>query len=633
MSNRRRPNVETNMKLNPEQQAAADFQDGICCVIAIPGSGKTLTLSKRIETLVKKYSVDPSEILAVSFTKSASEAIRQKLAPSLNELSSRVHLATIHSFCHFLLRNEGRVFEILSGRDQIIFMRDIMRRLKAKELSIGMVLREISLGKNNMVSVEEFRCLYEGDKSMQKIADIYEAYDREKAKRLQLDFDDLLVETHRLLTENEAVREKYRGIFRHLLVDEWQDTNVIQAEILKILVDGKDSGTSFYVVGDDFQAIFNFNGASISNILNFHDMFPNAKQMFLTRSYRSTPQILRACQNLIRHNTKKIDKELRTNNSDGEDVIVLESSNEQTEAGSLVNEIRELVDRRGFAYTDIACLYRCNFQSRVIEEALSQHKIPYHVENGLNFYARREVKVLLDYLRLISNPDSEGGDEALKSVINVPNRYLGRKFMAELDSFRADAGIHLYEKLKSMPVELPYLRKNIREFIQLIDPFIADAETLYPAELIQLLRSALDYDRVVVDSDLAAPDDPKVENINQLVMAATRFNDVKSFLDYTDSFQDEAVTNSRDGVRLSSIHRSKGLEWPVVFCVGMIEGLLPSKKGLLDLESERRVAFVAISRAMKLLYLSHSLTYLGTAAKRSIFLDEILGNVQPPSRL
>jgi DNA helicase-2/ATP-dependent DNA helicase PcrA len=617
------------MKLNPEQQAAADFQDGICCVIAIPGSGKTLTLSRRIETLVKKYSVDPSEILAVSFTKSASEAIRQKLAPSLNELSSRVHLATIHSFCHFLLRNEGRVFEILSGRDQIIFMRDIMRRLKAKELSIMMVLREISLGKNNMVSVDEFRILYEGDKSMQKIANIYEAYDREKAKRLLLDFDDLLVETHRLLTESEAVKEKYRGIFRHLLVDEWQDTNILQAEILKILVDGNESGTSFYVVGDDYQSIFNFTGASISNILNFSDMFPNAQLMFLSRNYRSTPQILKACHNLIRHNTKKIDKELLTNNPDGEDVIVLESSNEETEALALVNEIRELVDRRGFAYTDIACLYRCHFQSRHLEEAFSRHKIPYHIENGLNFYDRREVKVLLDYLRLIANPNSDEGDEALRSVINVPNRYLGRKFMAELDSFRGGDGIHLYEKLKSMPVELTYLRKNIREFIQLIDPLIEDAENLHPAELIQMLRSALDYDRVVVDSDLPAPDDPKIENLNQLAMAAARFSNIGSFLDYTDSFQNEAISDNRDGVRLSSIHRSKGLEWPVVFVVGLIEGLLPSKKGMMDLDSERRVAFVAISRAMKLLFLSHSLTYMGQPAKKSIFLDEILGVKEP----
>jgi DNA helicase-2/ATP-dependent DNA helicase PcrA len=183
----------------------------------------------------------------------------------------------------------------------------------------------------------------------------------------------------------------------------------------------------------------------------------------------------------------------------------------------------------------------------------------------------------------------------------------------------------------TMPVELPYLRKNIREFIQLIDPLIAEAENLHPAELIQLLRSALDYDRVVVDSDLPVPDDPKIENLNQLVMASARFNNIKSFLDYTDSFQDQAATNSREGVRLMSVHRSKGLEWPCVFVIGMIEGLLPSKKGLMDLESERRVAFVAISRAMQILFLSHSLTYMGQPAKRSIFLDEILGTKAPES--
>jgi DNA helicase II / ATP-dependent DNA helicase PcrA len=314
-------------------------------------------------------------------------------------------------------------------------------------------------------------------------------------------------------------------------------------------------------------------------------------------------------------------------NPDGEDVIVLESSSEETEALSLVNEIRELVDRRGFKFTDIACLYRCNFQSRHLEEAFSQHKIPYHIENGLCFYDRREVRIMLDYLRAIVNPNSEEGDEALKSIINVPNRYIGRKFMAELDEFQPGSSLHLYEKLLSMPIELPYIRKNVREFIQLIDPLIADAETLQPAELIQLLRSALDYDRYITDDDMPSPDDVKIENLNQLVMAASRFNNIPAFIEYTETFQNEAVSDNRNGVRLMTVHRSKGLEFPVVFLVGMVENILPSKKG--NLEEERRICFVAISRAMKLLYLSHSLTYLGTPAKRSIFLDEILGNIQP----
>jgi DNA helicase II / ATP-dependent DNA helicase PcrA len=618
-----------NMKLNKEQQAAADFLDGICVVVAVPGAGKTLTMTHRIGNLVNKHGIAPESILGLTFTRNAADSMREKLAPVLNDMACRVHLATIHSFCHFLLRSEGRMFNILSGKDQLIFLRDIMKRLRMKELTTGMVLREISLAKNNLIDVAEFRELYGDDKTMQKVADIYEAYDQGKQKRLLMDFDDLLLEVYRLLNENELVREKYRGTFRHLLVDEYQDTNPVQMEILKILVNGNEEGASFWACGDDWQSVYGFIGASVANILNFRDIFPGAEQLILNLNYRSTPQILRACQNLIQHNQKRIDKELRTGNPDGEDVVVLESSSEETEALSLVNEIRELVDRRGYAHTDIAVLYRCNFQSRVIEESFSQHKIPYNIENGLCFYDRREVRILLDYLRVITNANSEEGDEALKSIINVPNRYIGRKFIAELDEFQPGSSMHLYEKLKFMPIELPYIRKNVREFIQLIDPLIQDAEALQPAELIQLLRSALDYDRYITDDDMPSPDDVKIENLNQLVMAASRFNNIPAFIEYTETFQNEAVSDNREGVRLMTVHRSKGLEFPVVFLVGMVENILPSKKG--NLEEERRICFVAISRAMKLLYLSHSKTYLNQPAARSPFLDEILGMTEPPS--
>jgi DNA helicase II / ATP-dependent DNA helicase PcrA len=586
-------------------------------------------MTHRIGNLVKKHGVAPESILSLTFTRNAADAMREKLLPVLNDMATRVHMGTIHSFCHFVLRTEGRMFNILSGKEQIIFLRDVMKRLRIKELTTGMVLREISLAKNNLIDVAEFRELYGDDKTMQKVADIYEAYDQEKQKRLLMDFDDLLLEVYRLLNENELVREKYRGTFRHLLVDEYQDTNPVQMEILKILVNGSGEGASFWACGDDWQSVYGFIGASVANILNFRDIFPGAEQLILNLNYRSTPQILRACQNLIQHNQKRIDKELRTGNPDGEDVIVLEHSSEETEALSLVNEIRELADRRGFAYTDIAVLYRCNFQSRVIEESFSQHKIPYHIENGLCFYDRREVRILLDYLRFIVNPNTEEGDEALKSIINVPNRYIGRKFIAELEEFQPGSSLHLYEKLISMPIELPYIRKNVREFIQLIDPLIADAETLQPAELIQLLRSALDYDRYITDDDMPSPDDVKIENLNQLVMAASRFNNIQAFIEYTQTFQNEAVSDNREGVRLMTVHRRKGLEFPVVFLVGMVENILPSKKG--NLEEERRICFVAISRAMKLLYLSHSKTYLNQPAARSPFLDEILGMIEPPS--
>jgi DNA helicase-2/ATP-dependent DNA helicase PcrA len=615
------------LELNKEQLAAADFLNGICVVVAVPGSGKTLTMTHRIGNLVKKHGIAPENILGLTFTRNAADAMREKLVPVLDDMASRVQLSTIHSFCHYLLRNEGITFNVLSGKDQIVFLRDVMKQLRVKDLSIGMVLREISLAKNNLIDVDEFRALYEGDPSMLKVADTYETYDGEKSKKFLLDFDDLLIESYRLLNINNEVREKYRGTFRHLLVDEYQDTNPLQNEIFKILVDDAGNDSSFFVVGDDYQSIYGFTGAAVSNILNFRDLFPAAEQLILNLNYRSTPQILQACQNLIQHNQKKINKELRTDNPAGDDVIVLESSSEETEALNLVSEINDLVERQGYAYTDIAVLYRCNFMSRVVEETLQQHQIPYEIQNGLCFYDRREVKILLDYLRMIINPNSDEGDEALRSIINIPNRYIGRRFIADLDDFKSGSDMHLYDKLKSMPVDLPYIRKNVRELVQFVDPLIEDSAQQQPSELIHLLRIALDYDRFITDDDMPSPDDVKIENLNQLQMAAARFNDIRSFLDYTETFQNESISDNKDGVKLMTVHRSKGLEFPVVFLVGLVENILPSKKG--NLEEERRICFVGMSRAMKILYLSHSLTYLGQPAKRSIFLDEILGKKNP----
>jgi DNA helicase-2/ATP-dependent DNA helicase PcrA len=616
------------LKLNEEQKKAAQFKDGICAVIAVPGSGKTRTMMERIGILVREHKISPENILGLTFTRNAADEMRNRLVPVLGDLSSRVFLATIHSFCHTFLRSEGQVFDILSGKEQIIFVKGIIKRLKHKDLPVGMALREISLAKNNLITVDEFKQLYEGDKTMLKVVDVYESYDKEKASRMLYDFDDLLVNTYQLLKEDAIVRDKYREVFRHLLIDEFQDTNPAQMAIIKLLISSDNGeGSSFWACGDDAQSIYGFTGASLGNIINFKDMFPESSQIILNLNYRSTPQILKAAQSLIRHNEKQIQKELRTDNTDGENVIVLQSSSEETEALALVNEVKELVGSGNFKYTNIAVLYRCNFQSRVIEEAFAQHKIPYHIENGLCFYDRREVKLLLDYMILIKDPISEQGDEALRSIINVPNRYIGRRFMVELDEFQTGSDLHLYEKLKNLPIELPYIRKNVREFIQFIDPLIQETENIPPAELIQLLRVSLDYDRFITDDDLPTADDVKIENLNQLQLAAARFNDIRSFLEYTETFQRESVSDNKDGVRLMTVHRSKGLEFPVVFLIGMVENILPSKKG--NLEEERRICFVAISRAMRLLYLSHSLTYLGQPAKKSIFLDEILGNKNP----
>ena len=577
---------------------------------------------ERIGKLVTEHGVPPENILGLTFTRNAAEEMRQRLVPVLGEMASRVTLSTMHSFCHYLLRSEGKVFEILSGKDQIICLRNIMKHMRLKDVSLGMVLREISLAKNNLIDVDEFRVLYEGDKTMLKIADIYELYDQEKSKKFLLDFDDLLVESHRLLKNHPEIQSKYSGRYLHLLVDEYQDTNPVQLEILKTLINGNENGSSFWVCGDDWQSIYAFIGASVGNILNFERMFKGSKIFILNLNYRSTPQILKACQNLIRHNRRKIEKILTTDNLNGDEPMVLEASSEEGEALNLINEITELVNHQGYAYKDIAVLYRANFQSRVVEEVFSQHKIPYHIENGQNFYNRSEVRNLLDYLRVISNPGSDEGNEALLNILNVPNRYVSRKFTRELEEFSNKRNVYFYQGLREITIDLPYVRKNIRELIGFLDPLIDYAPNMGPAEVINLLRTSLDYDRYICDEDIPSPDDVKILNLNQLQLAASRYPDIRSFLEYTDTFQDEMV-NDKEGVSLMTIHKAKGLEFPVVFVIGLVEGITPTKKG--DIEEERRIVFVGISRAMRLLYISYSHTFMGQTCKKSIFLDEIMG--------
>ena len=611
--------------LNREQKKAAGFTNGIAAVIAVPGSGKTLVMMERIGNLVKQYNVQPETIIGLTFNRNAAEQMRQRLVPVLGELAQRVTLSTIHSWCHYLLRTEGKVFEIISGKEQINMIRNLMKR-KRLDLSVGTILSEISLAKNNLIGVEEFRALYESDKTMIKVANIYESYEKEKAKKYLLDFDDLLLETYFLLSDNDAIREKYAGRYHHILIDEFQDTNPVQLEIIKLIVDADNNNDkSYWIAGDDWQSIYSFAGASVNNILNFQSTFSSSTLFILNINYRSTPQILKACQNLISHNVRKIEKTLKTDNQNGDDVIVLESSSEEGEALCLVNEINELVGQRGYAYKDIAVLYRANFQSRVVEETFAQMKIPYYIENGLNFYQRSEVRYLLDYLRLINDPDSEEGDEALRSILNVPNRYISRKFIQELAEFSNKTNVHLFEGLKSMPVDLPYIRKNVKDFISFISPLADYAPNLEPSEVISMIRSQLDYDRFITDEDIPTPDDVKIANLNQLQLSAARYSSIQSFLEYTDSFS-EQMSNDKEGIALMTIHKAKGLEFPVVFVIGLVEGITPTKKG--DIEEERRIVFVAISRAMKILYISYSHTYMGQAAKKSLFIDEIMGTQQ-----
>ena len=610
------------INLNEAQMAAASFTNGIASVVAIPGSGKTITMTHRIANLIQNHGVAPESILGLTFTRNAAAAMKEKLKPVLKEITKRVNLSTIHSFCYSLLKTEGKVFEIVTDDEQLNIIKKILKKHKMNTLSSGTVVREIRLAKNNLTGVDEFTVLFAGDETMQKVAHVYELYEKEKKKKMQFDLNDLLIETYILLEENKDIRKKYQDMYSHILIDEFQDTNPAQMEIVNLLVKERNHHrASLFVVGDDWQSIYAFTGASVGNILNFQKTFPDSEQFILDLNYRSTPQILQVCQRLIHHNAKKIEKVLRTDNPDGEEVVILEGVNEEDEALQIVAEIKDLVERNECVYKDIAVLYRANAQSRVIEEILQKQKIPFHIENGMNFYQRFEVKVLLEYLRFINSPVSDKGDEALRVIINVPNRYIGKKFIGELEEYAGEKGLGLYEALKKIRIDVPYIRKFVREFIGIIEPLIQDVSTIEPAEMIGILREVLDYDRFVTDDEIPSPDDEKIANINQLQLASLRYSNIEALLAYTDTFTDER-SHDKNGVALMTIHKSKGLEFPAVFLIGMLEGILPNKRG--DVEEERRVAFVAASRAMRVLYLTYSRMFMGKQVKRSTFLDEMI---------
>ena len=613
--------------LTPEQLKAAESKNSIVAVIAVPGSGKTRTMMERIGILVNKHGIAPENILGLTFTKNAAAEMKSRLVEVLGDRSERVHLSTIHSFCYYLLKREGFVFEIVSGKEQLILMKEVMKQLKIKDLTVGTVLREISLAKNNLIFVDEFKELFVGDPSMMKVAVIYERYDDLKFKKMLLDFDDLLIQSYVLLRDHEKIRGKYLETFSSVLIDEFQDTNPVQLEILKLLITENSADSSFWVCGDDHQSIYGFAGASVGNILNFKTMFPLSEQFILELNFRSTQKIVQACSNLANHFKRQIHKEFKTNNIKGDDVIVLESSNEMTEALALVREITDLVERKGYKYNEIAVLYRANFQSLYPEEAFLQNKIPFYIQGGSCFYKKREIKFLLFYLRVIQDPDCDEADEALLNILNAPVRYISNKSKAELKEFCDKKDIHLYQGLKETRFDTPFIRKNIREFINFMDPLIDAVDTFGPSELLKLLRNNLDYDRFIVDEDLPTIDDVIIENLNHLQLSAARYNDIKSFLEYTDTFEDSNISENKDGVSLMTIHKSKGLEFKIVFLIGLVDTLLPSAKG--NIEEERRICFVAISRAMELLFLSYPLGYLNQPSKKSIFIDEILGNKEP----
>lgn len=607
-------------RLNNEQLSAVKFDNGIAMVVAIPGSGKTRTLTERIIRLVED-GVPPDNILGVTFTKNAANTMKQRLQAALGLKASRLSLSTLHSLCYQVLCAEGVLFELLDESRRLALLRKIIGKQRGTLPTLELVMTEIRYAKNHLMLSGQYRESVQDDSMLSKLADIYVEYELQKDRQYWFDFDDLLLETYLLLSTDKGVREKYCNRYKHILIDEYQDTNPAQLELIKILVNDR-ANRSFFVVGDDAQSIYSFTGASVQNILGFRETFPTVQTFTLDLNYRSTPQIMKVCGNLISHNRQRLEKDFKSAQPDGEEIVQLKGLSEDNEASKIADEIEAIINRDTYKLSDIAILYRANFQSRPFEEILLQRNIPYHVEKGRNFFQQREVRHFLAYLTVVNKPFSAEADKCLLKILNIPDRSFSKRFARELADFSKRTKISMFEALNVISPPAFYEKINARQLYRLLRTVHQKVEGSSPSRLIAKLRDLLQYDEYIAESSGSLANDSRIANLDQLQMSASRFDDIKSFLNYATQFSRKSPAgNAKNKVRLMTVHKSKGMEFPVVFLVGLADGILPMKDA--DLEEERRIAFVGMSRASKLLHLSYSTKYNNREVQASQFLSDI----------
>lgn len=593
--------------LNEQQINAAKHTQGPALVVAGPGSGKTRVLTHRVAYLIKEYNIPEGNILCVTFTNKAAKEIKERVDLLLQNSAKLPWSGTFHSICSRILRIEGgkigipRTYVIYDTDDQVDVIKGIQKDfgIDPKKTNPKAVLSTISSCKTELVSPEEYKNLAQG--YFQKtVAKIYPEYQKRLRKNDALDFDDLLVETVRLFEKDPPTLDKYQEIFRFIMIDEYQDTNHVQYVLAKILA---DKYQNLYVVGDMAQAIYSFRGADYRNILNFQKHYPNAQLYNLERNYRSTQTILSAATSIINRNDTHIPLELWTDRGMGDKIIAFTATDQAEEAYFVVQQIREAVGQ-GKNYNEIAVLYRTNAQSRNMEEQLIRANIPYKIIGGLRFYSRKEIKDIIAYLRVIHNPSDE---VSWARIINVPPKGIGQK---SEEILRAN-GWNIEEI--SEKTKLPFTK------------WLKEKEHLSTVELMDEVLQLSGYIKWLDDRSEEALS--RIENIKELRSVATQFVELADFLENVSLIEssNKAVYTNEDQVTLMTIHAAKGLEFPIVFIVGMEEGLFPHNQSLMELgqvEEERRLCYVAITRAMEKVYL--------TNARSRIYFGNIQNNL--PSR-
>lgn len=602
--------------LNDAQRDAVETLSGPLLILAGAGSGKTKTLTHRIANLVR-HGVMPEEILALTFTNKAAKEMRERLSRLLGVPNNYVFMpwmGTFHSICVKILRIEAneagldRNFVIYDADDRTALIRRVMRGLKIgdKMLKPKMVESAISRAKNDGVAPDEYlaTAYYPNQRN---IALIYAEYEKERKKAKAVDFDDLLVEVARLLNDKVEVRERWQGRFRHILIDEYQDTNRIQYEMLRLLVNKE---RNICVVGDDWQSIYSWRGADFTNILNFERDFPGAKVIKLEENYRSTQNILDASQKVIMKNTQRSDKALFTRAGAGAPVNIKKLRDEQAEAQWVAGQIKQ----SGRPLADFAVLYRTNAQSQAFERAFMAEQIAYKLIGGVRFYDRKEIKDILAYLHLIVNPDDT---VALARIINVPKRGIGETSLQRI----------LAGDLGSLSARA---RKTYDDFCQTLQSWREKWRSgLGAADLVEMVLRDTNYRNSLNDDKLKLEE--RLENLSVLVGEAGAYESLEDFLADAALMSSADETAKGNAVTLMTLHAAKGLEFPVVFLVGMEEGLLPHVRSAeadeSEIEEERRLTYVGMTRAMEELWLTYALSRYSFGGRNYNFPSRFLADL------
>lgn len=609
--------------LNPPQQEAVLYTEGPLLILAGAGSGKTRVLTHRIAYLLDEKGVNPWNILAITFTNKAAQEMRERVNRLVGFGSESIWVSTFHSACVRILRRHidnlgyDNNFAIYDTDDQKSIMKEVCRKLNidTKVYKERALLAQISHAKDELITPDEMEMNAGGDYNMKKVAAVYREYQATLRKNNALDFDDLIVKTVELFQNCGAVLEYYQERFKYIMVDEYQDTNTAQFKFISLLASRYEN---LCVVGDDDQSIYKFRGANIGNILGFERVFPNARVIRLEQNYRSTRNILDAANGVIANNTERKEKTLWTENEEGEKVHFRQFLNGFEEAEYVAGEIAK-ARREGLCqYKDCAILYRTNAQSRIFEEKFIAANIPYKIVGGVNFYARKEIKDLLCYLKTIDNARD---DLAVQRIINVPKRGIGATTLGRVQDYADNMGVSLYEALR-VAEEVPGIgraKSKIDGFVTFIQALKSKADALTVEELLQEVIDSTGY-VAELEAEDTEESRARIENIDELISKTVSYQEameeqnqpasLSGFLEEVALVADiDTVDSQQDYVLLMTLHSAKGLEFSRVFMTGMEDGIFPSYMTVTcgdpsELEEERRLCYVGITRAMKELTLT-----------------------------